>query len=159
ILDSEHDGSDVEARGLNIGEVALAPGSRAIGTTLEESAFSQRYGVTVLGLRRNGRHQVDRLTALRMEQGDVLLVRGSPDALVELAHNPDFLVVNRLEHAERDYARRILALAILGTTVALAALGILHISVAALLGMLLMVASGCMPVRDIYRHVDWRVIL
>ena len=158
IVDSAQDGPGVEARGLTIGEVALAPGSRAIGTTLEESAFSQHYGVTVLGLRRNGRHQVERLSALRLEQGDVLLVRGSTDALVELAHNPDFLVVNRLEHAERDHARRLLALGIMGLTVALAALGLLHVSVAALLGMLLMVAAGCMPVRDIYRHVDWRVV-
>ena len=158
IMDSGTDGSDVEARGLHIGEVALAPGSRAIGTTLEEAAFSQRYGVTVLGLRRNGRHQVERLTALRLEQGDVLLVRGPSDALAELAHNPDFLVVNRLEHAERDHARRLLALAIMATTIGLAATGALHISVAALLGMLLMVGTNCMPVRDIYRHVDWRVI-
>jgi len=158
ILDSTRDENGGDARGLTIGEVALAPGSRAIGTTLEESAFSQQYGVTVLGLRRNGRHQVDRLNALRLEQGDVLLVRGSTDALVELAHNPDFLVVNRLEHAERDYRKRLLALGIMGLTVALAAFGLLHVSVAALLGMLLMVAAGCMPVRDIYRHVDWRVI-
>src|SRR5690606_33005900 len=100
ILDPDRDEDD--ERSLNVGEVALAPGSRAIGTTLEESSFAQYYGVTVLGLRRNGRHQVDRLTALRLEPGDVLLVRGTPEALVELAHNPDFLVVNRLEHAPRD---------------------------------------------------------
>lgn len=156
ILDPDHD--DDAAGSLNVGEVALAPGSRAIGSTLEESSFSQYYGVTVLGLRRNGRHQVERLTALRLEQGDVLLVRGTPEALVELAHNPDFLVVNRLEHAPRDYRRRILALAILGLTVGTAALGLLHISVAALMGMLLMVVSGCLPVAEVYRHVDWRVI-
>lgn len=158
IMDSAHGNGDAEGRGLYIGEVALAPGSLAIGTTLEESAFSQRYGVTVLGLRRNGRHQVDRLNALRLEPGDVLLVRGSPEALAELAHNADFLVVNRLEHADRDHARRLIAVAIMATTIGLAAFGVLHISVAALLGMLAMVATGCMPVRDLYRHVDWRVI-
>jgi len=158
IMDSSHGNGEGEARGLQIGEVALAPGSLAIGTTLEESAFSARYGVTVLGLRRNGRHQVERLSALRLEPGDVLLVRGSPDALAELAHNADFLVVNRLEHADRDHARQLLAIAIMVGTVALAALGVLHISVAALLGMLAMVTTGCMPVRDLYRHVDWRVI-
>ena len=158
IMDSAQGSSDTEGRGLHIGEVALAPGSLAIGTTLEESAFSQRYGVTVMGLRRNGRHQVERLSALRLEPGDVLLVRGGSDSLAELAHNPDFLVVNRLEHADRDHARRLLAIGIMTMTVALAAFGVLHISVAALLGMLAMVATGCMPVGDLYRQVDWRVI-
>src|SRR5690606_37654900 len=143
IMDSAHANGEV-ARGMNIGEVALAPGSQALGTTLEESTFSQRYGVTVLGLRRNGRHQVERLSALRLEPGDVLLVRGSSDALAELALNPDFLVVNRLEHADRDHARRLPALAIMVMTIGLAAFGVLHIAVAALLGMLAMVVTGCM---------------
>ena len=157
ILDSEK-GGEIDVTGMQTGEVALAPGSRSIGATLEDAAFSQRYGVTVLGIRRNGRHQVERLTAARLEPGDVLLVRGTSEALAELAHNPDFLVVNRLEHAERDYGRRLLALLIMAVTVGLAATGTMHISVAALLGMLAMIATGCMPVRDIYTQVDWRVI-
>jgi di/tricarboxylate transporter len=43
-------------------------------------------------------------------------------------------------------------------TMLAAATGLMHISVAALSGVLLMVGSGCMPVRDMYAQVDWRVI-
>jgi di/tricarboxylate transporter len=141
-----------------IGEVALAPGSRSLGASIAEADFPGRYGVAVLGLRRNGRQEDERIDQLRIEPGDVLLVRGSAAALTELGHNPDFLVVNRLTGKARDHSRRGLALAIMGATVFAAAAGFVHISVAALAGVLAMVASGCMPVRDMYAQVDWRVI-
>lgn len=145
-------------QGALIGEVALSPGSRSLGSTLSDADFPARYGVTVLGLRRNGRQEDERINQLRLDTGDVLLVRGSVEALAELGHNPDFLVVNRLSAGVRDHSRRWMAIAIMGATVLAAATGLLHISVAALAGVLLMVASGCMPVRDMYAQVDWRVI-
>ncbi len=141
-----------------IGEVALSPGSRALGSSLGDADFSGRYGVSVLGLRRNGRQEDERINQLRLETGDVLLVRGSAEALAELGHNPDFLVVNRLSSEARDHSRRWVAVAIMGLTMLAAATGVMHISVAALTGVLLMVGSGCMPVRDMYAQVDWRVI-
>jgi di/tricarboxylate transporter len=141
-----------------IGEVALAPGSRSLGISIGEADFPGRYGVAVLGLRRNGRQQDERINQLRLEPGDVLLVRGPAAALAELGHNPDFLVVNRLAGGVRDHSRRWLALGIMALTVFAAASGLAHISVAALAGVLLMVATGCMPVRDMYSQVDWRVI-
>ena len=146
------------ADALLIGEVALAPGSRALGTSLGEANFQARYGVHVLGLRRNGRQQDDRLNQLRLEPGDVLLVQGSAAALGELSHNPDFLVVNRLAGAARDHRKRWIAVGVMAVTVLAAASGLIHISVAALAGVLLMVGSGCMPVRDMYAQVDWRVV-
>jgi di/tricarboxylate transporter len=141
-----------------IGEVALAPGSRSLGVCVGDADFPGRYGVAVLGLRRNGRQQDERLNQLRIEPGDVLLVRGSASALTELGHNPDFLVVNRLSGGARDHSRRWVALAIMGGTMLVAATGLAHISVAALAGVLAMVATGCMPVRDMYAQVDWRVV-
>ncbi len=143
---------------LLIGEVALSPGSRSLGSSVADADFPGRYGVSVLGLRRNGRQEDERINQLRLDTGDVLLVRGSAEALAELSHNPDFLVVNRLTAGVRDHSRRWIALAIMAGTVLAAATGALHISVAALAGVLLMVASGCMPVRDMYAQVDWRVI-
>jgi di/tricarboxylate transporter len=144
--------------GQLIGEVALSPGSRSLGVSVAEADFPSRYGVTVLGLRRNGRQEDERINLLRLETGDVLLVRGPASALSELGHNPDFLVVNRLEGSARDHRRRWTAIAIMAGTVIAAATGLMHISVAALAGVLAMVGSGCMPVRDMYTQVDWRVI-
>jgi di/tricarboxylate transporter len=141
-----------------LGEVAIAPTSGAVGHSLEDAAFNARYGISVIAVRRSGREVTERLNTLRLEPGDVLLIRGSSEALAELAHNADFLVVNRLEHAERDRRRAKYAVAIMGLTVLAAATGTLHISVAAMTGLLLMVASGCMPLREVYSHIDWRVI-
>ncbi len=159
IVDPERTAEALSSSGEQlIGEVALAPGSRSLGVSIGEADFPARYGVAVLGLRRNGRQQDERLNQLRLEPGDVLLVRGSSAALNELGHNPDFLVVNRLSSGSRDHSRRWLAVGIMLATVLAAAAGLVHISVAALAGVLAMVATGCMPVRDMYAQVDWRVI-
>lgn len=156
--ESSATGGEGEDAAGSIGEVALAPGSRALGLTIEEAEFGPRYGITVLGLRRSGRQSSERLQQVRIEPGDVLLVRGSDEALHALSRNHDFLVVNRLDHSGRDYGKRWRALAVMLGTILLAASGALHVSIAALLGMLAMVALGCLPVRDLYSHVEWRVV-
>lgn len=148
----------IEEGEAQLGEVAIAPTSRAVGRSLEEADFAGRYGITVLAVRRAGREVTERLSQIRLEPGDVLLVRGTPEALAELAHNPDFLVVNRLEHAERDRRRAKWAILVMLLTIVAAATGLMHISVAAMAGMLAMVATGCMPLREMYGHVDWRVV-
>ena len=67
-------------------------------------------------------------------------------------------MAKRLEHATRDNRRAPLALAIMALTVASAATGLAHISVAGWLGVLLMAVTGCVRVQDMYHQVEWRVV-
>lgn len=143
---------------VEVGEVALAPNSHALGSTVQEVDFQERYGVQVLAVRRSGQQIADRVHGLRLETGDVLLVRGTQEAMAALAHNPDFLVVRQLKTADRDHRRLPVALAIMLLVVGSAVSGWMHISTAALLGALLMTLSGCVPVRELYSQIDWRVI-
>src|SRR5690625_4429315 len=69
--------------GNYVTELRLGPGSKLIGTTVEESLLHQRYKVYVLELWRKGKkHWAPRADIL--EQGDVLLIRGRWSSLFDL---------------------------------------------------------------------------
>lgn len=143
---------------VQLAEVAIAPNGKIIGQTIERGFIRRRYGILVLALRRRGQTLQERFISVPLEVGDVLLVQGTSDALNEIARSHDFLVVNRLEHETRHTRKAPIALSIMAIAILAAATGILHISVAGMLGVLLMVITGCVRPQDMYYEVEWRVI-
>ncbi|HMO81921.1 MAG TPA: SLC13 family permease [Pyrinomonadaceae bacterium] len=143
---------------VQLAEVAIAPNAMILGQSIEQGYIRRHYGVLVLALRRRGETLKERFISVPLEVGDVLLVQGSPETLDELARSHDFLVVNRLEHGTRKSRKAPFALAIMTVSIMLAGTGFLHISTAAMLGVFLMVATGCVRPQDMYHEVEWRVI-
>jgi di/tricarboxylate transporter len=155
---TKFDEAALTGEGVQLVEVAVAPGSALLGRSVNQGHLRRRFNVLVLALRRHGRPLREKFTSVPLAVGDVLLVQGVPEAIDEMARSPDFLVVNRLEHATRDTRRAPMALTIMGMTVLAAAAGWLHISTSAFLGVLLMASTGCVRVQDMYSAVEWRVI-
>jgi di/tricarboxylate transporter len=141
-----------------LAEVVVAPNSLLVGRTIKQIDIRRRFGVLVLALKRRGRIMHAAIANVPLRQSDVLLVQGAPKSLAEISRNSAFLVVNRLEHEPRHLRRAPMAVAIMLLTVAFAATGLLHISVAGLLGVLLMAVTGCVNVQQMYQAIEWRVI-
>jgi di/tricarboxylate transporter len=142
----------------HLGEAAIAPGSRLVGTRIERGLIRRRYGVLVLALRRRGQTLRERFISVPLEVGDILLVQGPEQALGEMAASRDFLMVNRLESKRRSPRKAPLALASMVIAIGAAATGLLHISVAGMLGVILMVVTGCIRPEEMYRDIEWWVI-
>lgn len=148
----------LSGEGVQLAEVAIAPNARILGRSIDQGDIRRRWGVLALALRRRQQVLHERFIEVPLEVGDVLLVQGTPDALAELNRSLDFLIVNRLSGARRHLRKAPLALGIMAVAIGSAATGLLHISVAGMLGVLLMVLTGCVRVRDMYGDVEWRVI-
>jgi len=69
-------------------EMTVRPESALVGRTLEEVERDDRYHVDVVGLVRGGRPR-RQLAGERVEAGDVLLVRTTPEQLVTIREEPD----------------------------------------------------------------------
>ena len=69
-------------------ELTVRPESSLVGRTLEEVERDERYHVDVVGLVRHGRAR-RRREGERVEAGDVLLVRTTPEQLVTIREEPD----------------------------------------------------------------------
>lgn len=145
-----------------IAEVMIAPASRLADQSLEQVAFHPRLGrpsgVHVFGIQRRARMVRGRLADIRLEAGDVLLIAGSIGA-VEAVQDPSDVILlagSQREMPLRD--RRFHALGVLIGTVAIAAIGILPIAVAAILGAVVSVALGCLNMRQALRAIDRRIL-
>ncbi len=93
-LDREHEISiDPEMNGrqesvkrveMTVFELMVAPESRLIGRTCRQIGLRQEFGVSVFALQRRGRHHQRNIADVDLRMGDILLVRGSMDALERL---------------------------------------------------------------------------
>jgi di/tricarboxylate transporter len=70
-------------------ELTVRDSSRLAGRTLDEVERDDRYQMRVVGVLRGGRRLHQRLDRVRVEPGDVLLVRTTPEQLVAIRDEPD----------------------------------------------------------------------
>src|SRR5690606_17607178 len=89
--------------------------------------------------------------------GDIVLVQGTTAALERLKRSGQVLVLDGRITVPRT-ERATAALAIMAGVVAFAAVGVLRISVAAILGVALLLATRCLTWRDVLAALDRRII-
>ncbi|NES20239.1 MAG: SLC13 family permease [Symploca sp. SIO3E6] len=141
-----------------IGEVLILANSNLIGSTLKDMRFRQRYNATVLAIRRGQELVRERLGGVPLRFGDVLLIQGPNQSFVGLQTSRDLLMIGQRdwETLRRDKAG--IAVAIGLGVVLVTALNWLPILVSALLGVVLMVLTGCLKPGELYEAVRWDII-
>jgi di/tricarboxylate transporter len=139
-------------------EVMAGPKCALVTHTLAEVRFQQRYNATVLAVHRHGVTIREDVENLRLCFGDLLLVHGSRSALGALATEPGFLPLRLVEAPPPDRLHPVIAACILLAVVVVAATGALPIVTSALVGVALMVFTGCVRMDEIYSELDWSVV-
>jgi di/tricarboxylate transporter len=136
----------------------VKPGSSMIGRTLEEVCFRYAYHCIVIGIQRRSHLLRQRLTEIRLEAGDELLLQGRPEDIEALRGHHDVLLMewSAAKLPETHHALR--AGAIFFGVVALAATGIMPIAITAITGAVAMVATGVVSVRDAMRALDRQLV-
>ncbi len=152
--------ADLEAakEGQTLVEVIIPSGSPLVGTSLESSAFRQRYDANVLALRSHGGIVHERMDRRRIRVGDTLLVQASTDSIDRLSRNRDFIVGHEPDRPEYRTEKIPHAIAIMVGVVLLPALDIVPILVSALAGVVVMALTGVLRPHELYSSVDWNVI-
>lgn len=142
-----------------LAEAMVTPESRIVGQDLGQVGFRYRYHCVVLGIQRRSQMIRTRVTEIRLEPGDVLLLQGRQDDIDALRGNPDILLVEwtaidipAVHHASST-------LLIFATVIAAAASGVVPISVASLCGAGLMLATGVLNIRQASRAIDRTIVM
>ncbi|XVH32081.1 SLC13 family permease [Haloferacaceae archaeon DSL9] len=139
-------------------EVVIAPATSLVGETLDRLQFEDRYGTTVLAIRRGAELIHARMGELPLRGGDTLLVQTSQTTAERLSRNRNFVVVQEVSPPELPRGRTPTAVGIVAGVVAIAALELLPIEISALAGVVAMVATGCLKPGEVYDAVNWSVI-
>jgi di/tricarboxylate transporter len=155
LSDATVDESELLAEDTGVVEVTLTPRSSLEGKTLCELNLREKYGVTVLAFWRGGEPVERYISEEPLRMGDGLLVMGPWRKLQLLSSEPGLLLLSDYENVPRRMSKAPWAVAILLAVVAVVAAGILPISIAALAGALLVVATGCLRIEEAYQAIEW----
>ncbi|MCG6944109.1 MAG: SLC13 family permease [Deltaproteobacteria bacterium] len=153
----------VAAQELGLVEVLLAPRSEMVGKTLSEARFRERYGLSVLGLLRQGEPLKQELVETPLAFGDSLLMGGGW-AQIDLLQGKqkDFLVLNlpkEMSEVAPNRSKAPWALAVTCGMMLLMTFKLVDAVTAVLLAALAMVLTGCVSMKDAYASINWESLV
>ena len=140
-------------------QAVVAPGSEFIGRSLRELGVANRFRAVVAGIWRREGPIAERLTDVRLREGDLLVLWGLPARFAEMAAHHGFLMLVPFQGEGKRRLRAPLALGIVALSIFLAATELLPAPIAFLLGAVLVVATGCVDIGQAYRGIDVRIFV
>ncbi len=158
VLEPEDDSSQ-RSSNLSMVEAIVAPGSRLIGRTIAQIGFHYQTNCIILGVERRSRMIRERMNAIRLDAGDVLLVVGDIKDIQALRAERDVLMLETSMKDIPDPRNARIAILIFAFLILSVTSGVLSITIAAITGAAAMVAAGVLNVRQAARAVDRRIYL
>ncbi|RUR37886.1 SLC13 family permease [Vreelandella populi] len=141
-------------------EAVVSNQCQFIGQRIRDGRFRTLYGAAVLAICRGGERVRGNLGQVRLQPADVLLLEARPPFIERHRQSKDFLLISELNGSARPvHEKAPLAWGILLGAVLLAALGVVSMLNAAMLGAALALLTGCCSVDAAKRGLDSQVLL
>ena len=141
-------------------EFIVPPQSTFLGFSPRQATFLKDLGINVIAMKRRRLHYSEqKMEQMRLRIGDILLVKCPVDKIDRIRAGGDFIIIEDVYHQIIQKKKAGMAFAIFAGVVATATLGIADIMVCALAGVLLMILTGCLPLRDAYRALQGDVLI
>lgn len=140
-------------------QVVVAPHSQFVGETIGSADFRKNLGVVVVGMWRRQGWIREKLSQVRLSEGDLLVLRGTPEKFSELANHHGFLMMVPFNANPRRRRYAVRTLVIVALVVAAAASGQVPAQMAFLAGAVALVLTGCVSIEQAYREIDVRIFV
>ena len=152
-----------QALDVGMAEVALIPDSEMIGKTVREIAFRTRFGLNIVGMKRDGKAMDGSVVDEPLQLGDILLVVGNWRQIALLAkRGRDFVVLNmpvEVDDASPAHSQAPHAIFCLVLMVALMLTDESPNPIAAIIACLLMGKFRCINAESAYKAIHWPSII
>ena len=155
----KHDDSDLKSGDQVLFEAVITSHSELEGRTLKEVDFRNSFGATALAIRRGGQDIIEKIGHIRLRLGDELLVLAPRRSFGKMRQQRAFIVLQELDVRTLRPLHAAMASLIIVAVVGIAAFGIYPIVTTAIAGSVAMVLTRCLPIRRVYREIDWVVIV
>ena len=151
---------------IGISEIIVLPTSRLTGVRIRDSRLREDYSVNILSIRRDENYIKEELSDHRLRNGDILLVQGQWDKIMQMNHeNENWVVLGRpdkqMEKVSLDFKAPVAA-AIMLLMILVMVFDFIPVSpvIAVVMAGLLMVFSGCFRSVDAaYKTINWESII
>ena len=148
----------LETPDVQMAEVVLEPRSLLAGKTLREINFRKKYGVTVLAIWREGRAYRTNLHNLPLRVGEALLLYGKRDKLEMIGQESDFILLTDTMSQPLRTHKALTATLVMAGILLPVLLGLFPLATMAVVGIIMMVLTGCLKMEEAYRAIEWRSV-
>lgn len=154
---------DMRARGTSLVELVITSSSPLEGKTLGEADLIRSYRAVPLAVRQREELVSERLYDTVLRAGDVVLAEVKThfvQRIKRMESKPDApFVILAEQEGVAEFGRRRFAIvgAVLLGVVVCASLEVLPIVVAALLGVVLLVLTRTLSMKEVYEAIDWKI--
>jgi di/tricarboxylate transporter len=139
-------------------EAVVTPGSPLEGRSPGFIGWRSGYTLRVLALGRAG-ERVQRLKDRRIQAGDILLLQGAEDLEADRLTDLGLLPLPERNLRLGEPRRLFLSIGIFAAAILLSAFGVLSVAISFLGAVLVYVLLGIVNLRELYRGIDWPVIV
>lgn len=157
--DREIHRDDLKSDEIDVIEAVVNPDSRIVARTPISMRLRTVYGVNLLAIARQGHRVAERLSDVRFQSGDVLLLQGPAERMPEILSELGLLPLAERSIGIGRPRRLLLAGGVFGAAIAATVAGHLPVHVAFTAAAALMVATNVVKPGELYESVDWPVIV
>ncbi|MFN4185016.1 MAG: SLC13 family permease [Hyphomonas sp.] len=140
-------------------ELAVRPNALLLGLSIKLIDLRREFGVNLIALSRDGKESMARLNSTPIRSGDVLLVQGTTDAILEFANRYGCVPLAERPLKIPNTRKALLAAVIMVLAVCGAAFGLLPAAITFAAGVLAVAVFKVIPLRKLYEPIDWPVII
>ncbi len=140
-------------------EAVINTDSRLVGQTAGRLVLQERFGVNLIAISRQGQRLSRRLSETKLRAGDVVVLQGPLETLPERLGELGCLPLAERELRLGSSRRTWLPLAILAVAMFATAMAWIPVAVAFFAAAGLIMATGVLPIREAYDHVEWPILI
>jgi len=141
-------------------EAVVSASSPLIGQSIKESNFRSHYDAVVIAVHRNAERVAGKIGEIVLRPGDTLLMQCAPQFMINHRNSRDFYLASELPGTTPPaFDRAKVALAILAAMVVAVSIGQIHISLAAFVGVAVLLGTRCITASRARESVDWSVLV
>ena len=139
-------------------EVLITPDCRMVGRRMGAMRLRRRYGVYPLAIHRRDRNIGGQIDDVVVRVGDTLLLEGAPADIQRLSADMNLGDVSKPSARAYRRAHAPIAIGTLLAVVALAALNVAPILLLAMLGVTLVLVTGCIDADEAFSQIDGQLL-
>lgn len=140
-------------------EAVIPPGSKLEGRSSKTLRLRTRFHINLLAIARRGRPFKQRLSDVRLQAGDIVMLQGEMETLRETAVGLGMLPL--IERGVEVGIKRsaIFPILIFGIAIVMAAMQVVPVQIAFAGAVVGLIVTNVLPVRRLYEAIDWPVIV
>lgn len=140
-------------------EAIIGENSSLVGGSAQRLALYDRFNVNLLAVSRKGERIQERLGALILRVGDVVVLQGNPQTMPEILRELGCLPLAERPILLGSVRRGIVPVAILLAAMVATAFGLLPVALAFFTAAVAMVAFRVIPLREVYGAIDGPILV